>query len=116
MFSLYLPIIIMLCKKFSIIFVRFQSVSITAAHMIVEFHNAHNHATETPAALNKRDASADTRSNLLELFAAGYGAAESLAVLRYTILENCSAGDYSKLLSDRSILPDLRYVDGYLLF
>ena len=84
---------------------------IRAAHMIVEFHNTHNHATLTPAALCKRDVSEDTKRQLLELFAAGYGAAEALAVLRYTILENCSTVDRSMLLCDRSILPDIIYVD-----
>ena len=85
---------------------------IRAAHKIVEFNNAHNHATLTPAALCKRDVSADTRHQLLQLFAAGYGAAEAMAVLRYTILENCSTVDRSMLLCDRSTLPDIRYVDG----
>ena len=79
--------------------------------MIVEFHKHHNHALDAPATLAKRDVSGATRASLLELFGAGYGAAEALAVLRHTTLEGCSPAELGHDISDRSVVPDLAYVD-----
>ena len=79
--------------------------------MMVELHSVHNHGTLTPAALSKRDVSAETRRRLLELFAEGYGAAGARAALRSDIMLRCSATEYSKLLYDRAVLPDLGYID-----
>ena len=79
--------------------------------MIVHFTNTHNHLTDSARALWRRDVSAPTRQRLLDLFGSGHGAAESLAILRFELLENANADDISHIMADRSLLPGLSYVD-----
>ena len=39
--------------------------------MFVDFNGDHNHQTDSPAALSKRDVAPETRTKLLDLFASG---------------------------------------------
>ena len=47
------------------------------------------------------------------MFASGYGPAEALAVLRYTVYETIEPSEYSTAFVDRAILPSIYYVDKY---
>ena len=82
-------------------------------HMLVDFNGDHNHHTDTPAALSKRDVAPETRAKLLDMFASGYGPAEALAVLRYTVYETVEPSEYSTAFADRAILPSIYNVDKY---
>ena len=46
-------------------------LSSSDVHMFVDFNGDHNHQTDTPAALSKRDVAPETRTKLLDLFASG---------------------------------------------
>ena len=55
----------------------------------------------------------ETRAKLLDMFASGYGPAEALAVLRYTVYETIEPSEYSTAFADQAILASIYYVDKY---
>lgn len=79
--------------------------------MEIEIHNWHNHPVDVPCSLSKRDVSVQTTEKLKDLFKSGYSAAEALSLLKFDAQLSMSDSDYTKACADRSIIPDLNYVD-----
>ena len=79
--------------------------------MEVNFYKTHNHPIRVPSTLRKRDVSAETQQTLLELFRQGYTAAGALRQHKSTLQGELSEMEYEKASADRSIIPDIRYVD-----
>lgn len=82
-------------------------------HMLVEFHNGHNHPLNIPATLAHMPMSDETRQELLELFALGYRPSQALAMRKEKLMERADPEQVHLLLADKSLIPDIYQCNRY---
>ncbi|XP_033647307.1 uncharacterized protein LOC117306861 [Asterias rubens] len=75
---------------------------------IINLRNEHNHDLLSSASLRNRDVSKETTDNLKALYQKGHTPSTALEILKHNLREEFSA-NYSHVLGDRSLCPDLNY-------